>query len=88
MASLYIATGGSRTAPLDLLLSTIPSLPRPLLARLTERLVERLDELDGDADDNNANGDELDGSNAEDDWWPHSHWNAGPGCPIADGDIG
>lgn len=32
------------------LLRTLPSLPRPLLARLTERMIERLDEMDGDTD--------------------------------------
>lgn len=38
------------THPLDTLLDAIPSLPRPLLERLAERMIERLDELDGDAD--------------------------------------
>lgn len=37
-------------APLDLLLASVPSLPRAILARLTARMIERLDELDGDAD--------------------------------------
>lgn len=37
-------------APLDLLLAAIPSLPRPFLARLTARLIDRLDEVDGDPD--------------------------------------
>lgn len=32
------------------MLRVIPSLPRPVLARLTERLLERLDDLDGDPD--------------------------------------
>lgn len=32
--------------PLDVLLASVPSLPRPILARLTARMVERLDELD------------------------------------------
>ena len=32
------------------LLAIIPSLPRPALARLTERLVDRMDEIDGDPD--------------------------------------
>jgi hypothetical protein len=40
-----------RTAPLDVLLASVPSLPRPILARLTARMIDRLDELDGDADD-------------------------------------
>jgi hypothetical protein len=37
-------------APLDLALSVIPSLPRPVLARLVARAIERLDEIDGDPD--------------------------------------
>lgn len=36
--------------PLDTLLGVIPSLPRPILGRLVERAIERLDEIDGDAD--------------------------------------
>lgn len=34
--------------PLDVLLASVPSLPRALLARLTARMIERLDEIDGD----------------------------------------
>jgi len=36
--------------PLDALLSALPSLPRPVLRRIAERAIERLDEIDGDAD--------------------------------------
>lgn len=36
--------------PLDALLAVLPSMPRPILTRLTARLIERLDELDGDPD--------------------------------------
>lgn len=35
--------------PLDVLLASVPSLPRPILARLTARMIERLDELDHEA---------------------------------------
>ena len=42
------AQGGAQALPT--LLSVIPSLPRPVLARLTARMIERLDELDGDPD--------------------------------------
>lgn len=42
--------------PLDALLSVLPSMPRPILARLTARLIDRLDEMDGDPDDED-NGD-------------------------------
>lgn len=36
--------------PLDIVLSAIPSLPRAELARIAERMIDRLDELDGDPD--------------------------------------
>lgn len=74
--------------PLDRLrpmLREIPSLPRPLLARLTEKMIERLDQLDGDADAE-LDGDEEDSSSAEDDFFVHeptSPWGDA-GCPISD----
>ncbi len=34
--------------PLDMLLASVPSLPRALLSRLTARMINRMDELDGD----------------------------------------
>ncbi|WP_156416975.1 hypothetical protein [Sphingopyxis sp. H050] len=55
--------------PLDLALDIIPSLPRPLLARMVARMIERLDELDGDPD-LEPNGDEQDCSGGEDDRHP------------------
>lgn len=45
-----MATRLEAAAPLDRLFAVLPSLPRPLLARLTARLIERLDEIDGDPD--------------------------------------
>lgn len=45
--------------PLDSFLAVLPSLPRPLLARLTARLIDRLDELDGDPDLEDGNDLEL-----------------------------
>ena len=36
--------------PLDALLAILPSMPRPILGRLTARLIQRIDELDGDFD--------------------------------------
>ncbi len=74
--------------PLDVLLSVIPSLPRPLLARLTARLIDRMDEIDPDPDVE-ANGDEQDGTYAEDDFGTHGA-DIGAGCPISDpggGDV-
>jgi hypothetical protein len=45
-------TGGASASPipLDVLLASLPSLPRPLLSRLTSRMIERMDEMDGDPD--------------------------------------
>ncbi|MES3084953.1 hypothetical protein O6X71_19385 [Sphingomonas faeni] len=33
-----------------MLLASVPSLPRALLSRLTARMINRMDELDGDPD--------------------------------------
>lgn len=86
MATQIITQGAARleVLPIDLLLSSIPCLPRRALDLLAQRAIDRLDELDGDPD-LEANDDELDGSLGEDDF--HSHhttpWT-GPGCPVSD----
>jgi hypothetical protein len=46
MASRAISPG----APVEALLSIIPSLPRPALDHLIERMIDRLDQMDGDPD--------------------------------------
>ncbi|BBC74404.1 hypothetical protein AEB_P3536 [Altererythrobacter sp. B11] len=46
--------------------------------------IDLLDLVDGDRDVE-ANGDELDGNGAEDDFMTHEI--AGPGCPVADPDV-
>lgn len=74
------------------MLRVIPSLSRPVLARLTERLLERLDEIDGD-NDVELNGDETDHCGTmEDEFYDHPRDNhANPGCPLSDpggGDVG
>lgn len=60
--------GGANALPLDLALSIIPSLPRPLLSRFVARAIERLDEIDPDSglemddepeDENDAEKDEA-----------------------------
>lgn len=70
-------------APLDLVLSAIPSLPRALLARLVERAIECLDEMEPDPDVE-PNGDETDHSGGEDDCDPTCDRirGLGPGCPL------
>ncbi|HEX8443033.1 MAG TPA: hypothetical protein VF631_05235 [Allosphingosinicella sp.] len=61
-----MATRAIEPAALDLMLSAIPSLPRPVLARLTARLIDHMDEMEPDPDVE-ANGDELDGTPTADD---------------------
>jgi hypothetical protein len=64
-----------------MLFAAIPSLPRAELSRLTERMIDRMDEIDGDADFE-ADGDELDGSMGEDDFHHQSaNWLGYPGDP-------
>lgn len=85
MSALHVRYGAAQVLPLDLLLSTLPSLPRAALNRLVERAIDRMDELDGDTDIE-ANGDELDGQDTEDEFLDRGGWS--PGCPIADPDMG
>ena len=85
MRDLYVSTGGARALPIDLLLGAILSLPRKTLDRLVERAIAQLDELDGDPD-LELNGDEHDGSNAEDEVLHFYHYagKQGPGFLISD----
>lgn len=77
--------GAAARLPLDLALDIIPSLPRPVLARMVARMIERLDQIDGDAD-LEPNGDEQDHSGGEDDRDRSCERirGLGPGCPLAD----
>lgn len=45
-----------RPTSAEQMLAAIPSLPRPMLTRLVDQMIGRLDELDGDADEED-NGD-------------------------------
>lgn len=82
--------GGS----LEGMLAVIPSMPRPALARLVQRAIDRMDDLDSDPD-LEANGDELDGGKGEDEVLVLSAMqlrldrHQGAGCPVADpgGDV-
>jgi len=53
MASRAPAYGAT---PLDVLLASVPSLPRAVLSRLTARMIDQLDGLGGDTD-READGD-------------------------------
>ena len=57
MATRLQNTDGGASA-LPILLATIPSLPRAMLDRLVARMIDRMDELDGDADLEDADEDE------------------------------
>lgn len=56
--------GSDRTSVIRLL-ELMPSLPRPQLARLTDRMIDRMDEIDGDPDLEHLRDDDEDGSDAE-----------------------
>ena len=59
---------------------------RDELGNAIEVLVELLDAWDGDADVE-LNGDELDGTAAEDDYGHNGDWRGGAGCVISDPDA-
>ncbi|WP_203309625.1 hypothetical protein [Sphingomonas beigongshangi] len=51
----------SRPISAEQMLAAIPSLPRPTLARLVDQMIDRLDELDGDADyEDNGDAEPID----------------------------
>jgi hypothetical protein len=56
---------------------------RERLSGFIEVAIGLLDVMEGDPDVE-ANGDELDGAPAEDDFWPHSNWKDAAGCPVSD----
>jgi hypothetical protein len=79
---MFTGAGGEKL-PADIALAIIPSLPRAQLEHLVQRLVDRLDEEDGDPDVEDA----LD---TEDDVltdFARQAGNDGPGCRIADSDF-
>ena len=86
MTALHISLGRVPSVPIEVLLASIPRLPRAALNQLVERAIERMDTDDGDSEVE-ANGDELDGDNAEDAFHiigSNCGGYAMPGCPIAD----
>lgn len=79
MSALWLR--GASRLPADLALAIIPSLPRPQLERLAQRIIDHLDDEDGDPDLEN-------GHEAEDDFLPPESpllsYYDGPGCEISD----
>ena len=86
--SIRIGRGAARL-PADLALSIIPSLPRPVLERLAQQIIDRLDDMD--APDEDREDDDPAGMMDEDELTTglgvmamHGTTVDGPGCPIAD----
>src|SRR5690606_1851743 len=90
MATHHHKVGGTTALPLALIGQAIPMLSRHDLEALTERLIDRLDQVDGDPD---VEEDDPSGQSDEDGVNPgravfvmHGASYAGPGCPISDND--
>ena len=77
-----MATLHQRTPPLDAALAILPSLPRPVLARLVCRMIEQLDQMDGDPE-----AEELDQEDSFALSW-YTTGYIGAGCPVSDCDTG
>lgn len=87
MSARFQQGGGASVLPLSLIAQAIPMLSRHELESVTERLIERLDSLDGDAEaeeDDPAGQCDEDGVNTgHGNFVPHgSTFFAGAGCPI------
>lgn len=67
MASLPLHAGRASALPLNLIAQAVPMLSRNDLEALTERLIDRLDEIDGDSDleDDDPAEDEHDAENED-----------------------
>ena len=81
--------GGASALPIALAL--IPSMPRPVLKRLVARMIDRLDEIDGNADleDDDADTgaeDDPHGFDPEDDYCL-AHEDYGTGSYLTHSDI-
>lgn len=91
MSALHIriGRGGALRLPADIALSLIPSMPRPHLERLVQRLIDGLDDMD--APDEDREDDDPAGMMDEDELTTgpgviatHGVTYDGPGCPISD----
>lgn len=86
MASHTPHLGRASALPLSAVLGAIPSYPRPVIERLVARLIEHLDEHDGDPDfeDDDPSGQcDEDGINTGmPTIFMHGRAYDGPGCPI------
>lgn len=89
MATLH-NHGKASAFPLHLISQAIPKLSRRDLEALTERLIDRLDEIDGDPDleedDPAGQCDEDEINTGHGNFVMHGSSYFGPGCPISDPD--
>ena len=83
-------TGKAPALPLSLISEALPRLSREALEGLVESLIDRLDEIDGDADleeDDPSGQCDEDGINTgQTQFVMHGRSYDGPGCPISDDD--
>lgn len=82
--------GGAATLPLDVALAILQSLPRPVLSRLITRMIDCLDEIDGDVDLEGDNED-CGHDEGEPDFRERRRYRrneSGPGCAISESDYG
>lgn len=71
-------------ASIEAALAILPSLPRPVLSRLVTRMIEQMDQIDGDADCDEDDAEDAFAFSMLTRWWSES---AGPGCPASDDDT-
>ena len=84
MANLH--TIPTAATPIERILSRFDRAKLEAFITVAIELLDAANDPDLEDDDPpEANGDELDGINSEDDFWPHSHgWKQEAGCPISD----
>lgn len=90
MSALHITIGrGASRLPAEIALSVIPSLPRPVLERLAQQIIDRLDDMD--APDEDREDDDPCGQMDEDELTTgprvmaaHGVTYGGAGCPLSD----
>lgn len=73
-------------APPAAITRALARFDRDQLAGFIAVAIDLLDLAEGDTD-TEANGDELDGTDAEDDFHPHIDGRGEPGCPVSDSDC-
>lgn len=85
MSRVYLTFGtGSEKLPADIALALIPSLPRAQLEQLVQRLVDRIDDVDGDPDLEDATDGEDDFALTD---LARFGFGSGPGCILSDQDL-